>query len=384
MKLLSFYQDRSLRVAKAQGQYVWDENGRRYLDLHIGNGVAFLGHRHPKVVEALKEQMNQVMTLSTAFQTQIRESMLRELDNVKPEGMDNVFLLNSGAEAVELGLKIARKVTGRRKFIAFRNSFHGRTAGSLSVTWNRKYREPFEPLLEPVEFLPFNDVEALKAVDQTTAAVVVEPIQGEGGVIPATHDFMRALREVTEKNGTLLILDEVQTGWRTGKVWAYQHFGIVPDVLTAGKAIGGGFPVSAVFLPDWIREKLDEGDHGTTYGGNPLAAAAVAASCRVLREENVVERTESMGAEFMRSLAKLKERKSVREIRGMGLMIGIDIRLNPGPAIKQMQDEGVIALKAGSTVIRFLAPYLIDKDDINVAVAAAEKGISFTEAKFSP
>jgi len=195
---------------------------------------------------------------------------------------------------------------------------------------------------------------------------------------------MRALREVTEKNGTLLILDEVQTGWRTGKVWAYQHFGIVPDVLTAGKAIGGGFPVSAVFLPDWIREKLDEGDHGTTYGGNPLAAAAVAASCRVLREENVVERTESMGAEFMRSLAKLKERKSVREIRGMGLMIGIDIRLNPGPAIKQMQDEGVIALKAGSTVIRFLAPYLIDKDDINVAVAAAEKGISFTEAKFSP
>jgi acetylornithine/LysW-gamma-L-lysine aminotransferase len=384
VKLLSFYQDRSLRVAKAQGQYVWDENGRRYLDLHIGNGVAFLGHRHPKVVEALKEQMNQVMTLSTAFQTQIRESMLRELDNVKPEGMDNVFLLNSGAEAVELGLKIARKVTGRRKFIAFRNSFHGRTAGSLSVTWNRKYREPFEPLLEPVEFLPFNDVEALKAVDQTTAAVVVEPIQGEGGVIPATHDFMRALREVTEKNGTLLILDEVQTGWRTGKVWAYQHFGIVPDVLTAGKAIGGGFPVSAVFLPDWIREKLDEGDHGTTYGGNPLAAAAVAASCRVLREENVVERTESMGAEFMRSLAKLKERKSVREIRGMGLMIGIDIRLNPGPAIKQMQDEGVIALKAGSTVIRFLAPYLIDKDDINVAVAAAEKGISFTEAKFSP
>jgi acetylornithine and succinylornithine aminotransferases len=384
VKLLSFYQDRSLRVAKAQGQYVWDENGRRYLDLHIGNGVAFLGHRHPKVVEALKEQMNQVMTLSTAFQTQIRESMLRELDNVKPEGMDNVFLLNSGAEAVELGLKIARKVTGRRKFIAFRNSFHGRSAGSLSVTWNRKYREPFEPLLEPVEFLPFNDVEALKAVDQTTAAVVVEPIQGEGGVIPATHDFMRALREVTEKNGTLLILDEVQTGWRTGKVWAYQHFGIVPDVLTAGKAIGGGFPVSAVFLPDWIREKLDEGDHGTTYGGNPLAAAAVAASCRVLREENVVERTESMGAEFMRSLAKLKERKSVREIRGMGLMIGIDIRLNPGPAIKQMQDEGVIALKAGSTVIRFLAPYLIDKDDINVAVAAAEKGISFTEAKFSP
>jgi len=384
VKLLSFYQDRSLRVAKAQGQYVWDENGRRYLDLHIGNGVAFLGHRHPKVVEALKEQMNQVMTLSTAFQTQIRESMLRELDNVKPEGMDNVFLLNSGAEAVELGLKIARKVTGRRKFIAFRNSFHGRSAGSLSVTWNRKYREPFEPLLEPVEFLPFNDVEALKAVDQTTAAVVVEPIQGEGGVIPATHDFMRALREVTEKNGTLLILDEVQTGWRTGKVWAYQHFGIVPDVLTAGKAIGGGFPVSAVFLPDWIREKLDEGDHGTTYGGNPLAAAAVAASCRVLREENVVERTESMGAEFMRSLAKLKERKSVREIRGMGLMIGIDIRLNPGPAIKQMQDEGVIALKAGSTVIRFLAPYLIDKDDINVAVAAAENGISFTEAKFSP
>jgi acetylornithine aminotransferase (EC 2.6.1.11)/N2-acetyl-L-lysine aminotransferase (EC 2.6.1.-) len=222
MKLIEFYATRGLRIVKGENQYVWDDKGRRYLDLHAGHGVAFLGHRNKIVLEYLERQMSEIITLTTAFDTPIREEMLNEMEKIKPDDLDNVFLLNSGSEAVELALKIARKITGKRKLIAFKNSFHGRTSGSLSVTWNKRYREPFEPLLEPVEFLEFNSIEDLKKIDENTAAVIVEPVQGEGGVIPAKEDFMKALRETTQEKGVLLIVDEVQTGFgRTGKVWAY-------------------------------------------------------------------------------------------------------------------------------------------------------------------
>ncbi len=237
MKLITFYGSRGLKVVKGENQYVWDYQGKRYLDLHAGHGVAFLGHRNPKVVDYLKRQLDTIITLTTAFDVEIREEMLKEIDDLKPEGMDNIFLLNSGTEAVELSMKVARKVTGRKKFVAFRNSFHGRTMGSLSITWNKKYREPFEPLISPIEFIEFNQLDELKKLDKETAAVIFEPVQGEGGVIPAKPEFVKALREETENKGILLISDEVQAGFgRTGKVWAYQHYGIKPDILTAGKA----------------------------------------------------------------------------------------------------------------------------------------------------
>ncbi|AOL16198.1 acetyl-lysine aminotransferase [Sulfolobus sp. A20] len=383
MKLLKFYQDRGLKIVKGEGQYVWDINGTKYLDMHAGHGVAFLGHRNKTVIEYLTKQLNQIVTLSPAFDTPIREEMIKELDRVKPDNLDNAFLLNSGSEAVELALKIVRKVTKRKKIIAFKNSFHGRTVGALSVTWNKKYREPFEPLLTPVEFLEYNNLDLLKQINEEVAGVIVEPIQGEGGVIPAKQEFMKSLREITQKTGSLLIIDEVQTGFgRTGKIWAYQHFGIQPDILTAGKAIGGGFPVSVVFLPEWISEALEEGDHGSTYGGNPLAAAAVTASCKVLVNENVPYQAEEKGRLFMKLLEeKLRDFKSVREIRGLGLMIGIDLRFNPSQAIKVIQDEKVLSLKAGISTIRFLPPYLITQADMEWASDAARKGISETESK---
>ncbi len=385
MKMIKFYSSRNLRIVKGEGQYVWDDKGNKYLDLHAGHGVAFLGHNNKTVVEYLERQMSQIMTLTTAFDTPIREEMLRELDKVKTGDLDNVFLLNSGTEAVELALKTARKITGRKKVIAFKNSFHGRTMGSLAVTWNKKYREPFEPLPGPVEFLEFNNVEELKKIDESTGAVIVEPVQGEGGVIPATEEFMKELRRVTQEKGVLLIVDEVQAGFgRTGKVWAHQHFGITPDIMTAGKAIGGGFPVSATFMPDWIAEKLEEGDHGTTYGGNPMAAAAVTASVKVLLENNVPQQAWEKGQMFMRMLKEsLSEFKSVREVRGLGLMIGVDLRLNPGKAIKVMQDNGVLSIKAGVTTIRFLAPFMINREDMEWALNALRKGIAETEGKIS-
>ncbi|AAK40506.1 Acetylornithine aminotransferase (argD) [Saccharolobus solfataricus P2] len=383
IKLLKFYQDRGIKIIKGEGQYVWDEKNNKYLDMHAGHGVAFLGHRNKVIIDHLKKQMEEISTLSLAFDTPIREEMIKELDELKPEDLDNLFLLNSGSEAVELALKIARKITKRRKIVAFKNSFHGRSMGALSVTWNKKYREPFEPLIGPVEFLEYNNVDSLKSITEDTAAVIVEPVQGEGGVIPAKKEFVKSLREVTEKVNALLIIDEVQTGFgRTGKIWAYQHFDIKPDILTAGKAIGGGFPVSAVFLPNWISEKIEEGDHGSTYGGNPLAAAAVTAACKVAKSEKIAEQAQKKGELFMRILKeKLEDFKIVREIRGLGLMIGIDLKVNPSIAIKVLQDEKVLSLKAGLTTIRFLPPYLITQSDMEWASDATRKGISETESK---
>jgi acetylornithine/LysW-gamma-L-lysine aminotransferase len=383
IKLLKFYQDRGIKIVRGEGQYVWDERNNKYLDLHAGHGVAFLGHGNKIVIDYLKKQMEEISTLSLAFDTPIREEMIKELDELKPENLDNLFLLNSGSEAVELALKIARKITKRRKVVAFKNSFHGRSMGALSVTWNKKYREPFEPLVGPVEFLEYNNIDSLKSITEDTAAVIVEPVQGEGGVIPAKKEFMKNLREVTEKVNAILIMDEVQTGFgRTGKIWAHQHFDIKPDIVTAGKAIGGGFPVSAVFLPDWIGEKIEEGDHGSTYGGNPLAAAAVTAACKVAKSEKIAEQAQKKGELFMRILKeKLEDYKIVREIRGLGLMIGIDLKVNPSMAIKILQDEKVLSLKAGLTTIRFLPPYLIAQSDMEWASDAARKGISETESK---
>ncbi|MGC9104885.1 MAG: aspartate aminotransferase family protein [Thermoprotei archaeon] len=380
------YGDRKLTIVKAEGQYVYDDKGNKYVDAHTGIGVAFLGHRNPKVVEYLRRQMDSIMTLNPSFTTPIREEMLKELDPLKPEGLDNVLLLNSGTEAVEFALKVAKKVTGRKKIVAFKNAFHGRTAGALAVTWNRKYREPFEPLMPETYFIDYNNVDSLKAIDDTVAAVIVEPIQGEGGVIPAKEDFMKELRAITEKVGALLIVDEIQTGFgRTGKVWAHQHYGIKADIVLAAKAFGGGFPVSGVFVPDWIAEKLEEGDHGSTYGGNPMAMAAVTAAAKVLKEENVQEQARTKGETLMRILKeKLADSKVVREIRGKGLMIGVDVRFPPGPALQYMQEnKRVLAVKAGSTTIRLLPPYLINAQDMEAIGDAVREGVSHLASKGS-
>lgn len=384
MNLISFFGNRGLKIVKGEDQYVWDENGVKYLDLHTGHGVAFLGHRNKIVIEYLNKQINEIITLTTAFSTPIRDEMLNELEYIKPEDLNNVYLLNSGSEAVELAIKVARKITRRKKFIAFKNSFHGRTFAALSLTWNKKYREPFEPLMDNVEFIEFNNIDTLKVIDDTVAGIIVEPVQGEGGVIPAKADFMKALREKADNVGAILIIDEIQSGFgRTGKIWAYQHFGIKPDLMTAGKAIGGGFPVSVLFMPDWIASKLEEGDHGSTYGGNPLAMAAVTASIKALKNDDVINKAENKGKEFMNLLnTSLKKFDVVRDIRGLGLMIGVELRINPSNIIKSLQDEKILSLKAGLTTVRFLPPYMITQDDIKKVVFTLEKILEKIEISY--
>jgi acetylornithine/LysW-gamma-L-lysine aminotransferase len=379
LKYLMLYEDRGLDVVYAEGQYVWDSTGRKYLDMHTGHGVVFLGHRHPHIVKTLIEQISKIVTLSTSFRTRIREEMLDILSKIVPNNFEYVYLLNSGSEAVDFAIKICRKATKRKKIVYFTKSFHGRTYGALSVTSsNSKYKEGFEPFLPETFEIRFNSIEDVdKVVDESTACVILEVIQGEGGVNVASEDFVKFVRKKTLEVGALMVVDEIQTGFgRTGYIWGFEHYGILPDIFTAGKAIGGGFPVSAIFLPHDIASKLRQGDHGSTYGGNPLACAAVKASTEVLVNEQVHLQAKAKGEKLFKKIReRLQNVRIVREIRGRGLMIGIDLRVTPGEVIKCLQDAGVLALKAGTTVVRLLPPYLITEQDIEFAVDMLEQCI---------
>ncbi|MCL7385433.1 MAG: aspartate aminotransferase family protein [Thaumarchaeota archaeon] len=368
LKIIPFAKPRLLRLSRAYGQYVWDEVGRRYLDCHTGHGVAFLGHRNPKVVESIKRQMELIMTATPAFQTDIADEALSKLSKILPSDMDYVFFLNSGSEAVELAMKIARKVTGRKRFIAFRNSFHGRTMGALSVTWNPKYREGYDPFPWETRFVPYNDVDAITSeVDESVAAVLFEPVQGEGGLTPATQEFAKALMEACEKAGAFLIVDEVQAGFgRTGKIWAHEHLNIRPDIMVAGKSIGGGFPVSVVVVKTSIGERLREGEHGSTHGGNPLALAAISGGIDALIGDSVPLKASLSGEKLSTELKKVVEccAHVARGVKGKGLMLGIELRFPPDEVIRELQMKGLLCLKAGTSVLRLLPPYLITDEDI--------------------
>ncbi len=373
LSLIRFYADRGLRVAKAFMQYVWDEGGRKYIDAHTGHGVAFLGHRNPAVVEAIKEQLEELMVLGHGFGARVVDEGLDALSKVTPGWVTHAYLLNSGSEAVELAIKLAKRATGRKGLIAFTGSFHGRTAGALSLTHNPRYRAPFEPLLPGVRFGRFNDPgDVDKVIDEGVAAVFIEPIQGEGGVRPATREFIRAVAERAAEAGALLVVDEIQTGFgRTGALWAHEAYGVRPDILLAGKAIGGGYPVSAVFTNEDVASSVRSGDHGSTYGGNPLAWAAVKAAVNVLIHDNVPQRAAAAGEVLKKGLeARLRESRLVRDVRGAGLMLGVELRTRPTQVLRCVQGRGVLALKAGATVVRLLPPYMINEGDVEAVVDA--------------
>lgn len=380
VRLIQFYSPRGLKLSRAENQYVWDFDGRKYIDCHTQYGSLFLGHRNPRIITAIKDQLDKIYGAYPAFDTEAKEKALESLSKILPRKLEYVYMLNGGGEAVELSLKTARKLTGRKKFISFINAFHGRTMGALSVTWNPKYREGYDPFPWDVRFLPYNKVEEVeREVDNETAGVIVEVIQGEGGLNEASVEFLKAIREACDRTGAQMIIDEVQTGFgRTGYLWAHQIANIEPDILVAGKAIGGGFPVSLTAIKSELGEKLKEGDHGSTFGVNPLACSALTASIQVLLEENVVEKTASIGRVFRESLESIKEEfgEVVREVKGRGLMLGIETRFEPTPILKLLQDNGVIALRAGRLVLRFLPPYMITLQDIQHITEALKRALS--------
>jgi len=389
LKLLRFYSPRGIKLMRAEGQYVWDVEGRRYLDCHSAHGVAFLGHRNPRIIEAIKSQLERIMVASPIYDTEVLERVTELLERIMPKRLRYFYLLNSGSEAVELALKAARKITNRTKFISFINGFHGRSMGALAVTWNPRYRAGFEPFPWNVIFLPYNNVEAVeKAVDEDVAAVILEPIQGEGGLTAAAPEFLKAIRDTCDRAGALMIIDEVQAGFgRTGILWSHQRAGIEPDILVAGKAMGGGYPVSVAAFSEDIGRKLREGDHGSTFGGNPLAMAALTGGIETLLKDRVVERAAEAGEELGRALQAIaaEHEDVVRRVKGLGLMRGLELRFNPTPALKMLQEERVLALKAGLTVLRFLPAYLISRQDIEKLRRALHKIFEkFREKKQSP
>ncbi|MDW8035554.1 MAG: aspartate aminotransferase family protein, partial [Candidatus Korarchaeum sp.] len=361
---------RGLEIVRGEGQYVWDSQGKRYLDAHTGHGAAFLGHRPPRVVRAIKEQIDKLMVCSTVFSSDAMDMCLSELSKVLPSSLRNIYFQNSGTEAVELALKLAFKTTGRNRVLAFQGSFHGRTIGSLSVTWNPRYRRGFPSL--DVRFARFNELTSADAVDESTAAVILEPIQGEGGIRPANSEFLKELRRACDEKGATFILDEVQSGFgRTGYVWAYCSRGIEPDIMVAGKCIGGGFPVSLVAAKDWLIENLEGGEHGSTHGGNPIACAAVYGGVRTLIEDEVPRKALKAGSTLISMLKEL--RGKIKEVRGEGLMIGVELEVQADPIIEALQERGVLVSKAGSNVLRILPPYLVSEDDLSFLTEKLEE-----------
>ncbi|HYL82535.1 MAG TPA: aspartate aminotransferase family protein, partial [Candidatus Acidoferrum sp.] len=367
------YQKRDLVLVRGRGARVWDDAGREYIDCMAGIGVANVGHCNPDVVKAIQDQASRLITCNELFYNDARAQCLERLNKITPEGIDRFFLCNSGTEAVEGAIKFARMATGRKRVVAAMRGYHGKTLGSLSATWDKKYRDPFAPLVPDFAHVPYNNAaEFEKAIDDQTAAVILEPIQGEGGVRPATPEFFRAVRKACDDQGVLFIIDEIQTGFgRTGRMFACEHFGVLPDILTMAKGIAGGIPMGAIGIDRRVGD-IEKQSHTSTFGGNPLAGAAVVAAIDVLVGQELPRQAAEKGDYFFRRLREIGSPR-IREIRGLGLMIGVELKEKAGGIAQAMMQEGVLGLLAGSTVLRLLPPLVITREEIDSVVAALDK-----------
>jgi len=357
------YAKHPIALVRGEGARLWDLEGREYLDCMAGHGVANLGHAHPLVAAAIAEQAQRLITCHEAFCNDQRSALLQRLGSLVP-GLDRVYLCNSGTEAVEAAIKFARLTTGRAGIVAAMRGFHGRTLGALSATWNKHYREPFEPLVPGFRHFPYNNAAALEqAMDEETAAVILEIVQGEGGVHLGTPEFLQAAQDLCRRRGVLLIIDEVQTGFgRTGKLLAIEHTGLTPDLLCVAKSLAGGIPMGAVLMGPAVAAQ-PAGTHGSTFGGNPLACAAALATLEVMARDDLPGQAARKGRYLLEQLRAI-DSPAVREVRGLGLMIGIELRHKVAKSLQAMLERGVIALPAGLTVLRLLPPLVITDEQL--------------------
>ncbi|WP_158736100.1 acetylornithine transaminase [Alteribacillus sp. YIM 98480] len=372
--LFPTYKRWNITFKSASGSTITDQSGKTYIDLMAGISVVNLGHGHPAVLKAVEQQLHEGWHASNFFHYEGQQETA-ELLTAHSCG-DLVFFANSGAEANEGAIKLARKHTGRKKIISFLQSFHGRTFGSMAATGQDSIHKGFGPMLEGFEYLPYNDVKAVEnAVDEETAAVIVEPVQGEGGVIPGEHSFLQAVEKAAKKAGALLICDEIQTGLgRTGAFFAHEHSGLNPDVITTAKALGNGIPTGAVIGKAHLKEAFGPGSHGTTFGGNPLAMAAAQATLRTLIEEDWSRKAAAKGETLRKELnERLSSLNIVKDIRGKGMMIGIELTEPAANTILKLQEKGVLAIAAGPNVLRLLPPLTIEWETLMKGVHAIEE-----------
>lgn len=379
--LMDTYARHSITLVKGEGSYVWDEDGNKYLDFTSGISVNNLGHCHPAIVKAIAEQSNGLLHCSNLFWSRPQHELAKSL--VKASGLSKVFFSNSGAEANEGAIKLARKYwkdkgqEDKWEIITMEKSFHGRTMATLTATGQDKVKIGFDPLLPGFSYVPFNDYTALLgAVSKKTAAIMLEPVQGEGGVYPAKVEYIKNVANLCREKGILLIFDEIQCGLgRCGKIFCYDNYGVKPDIITLAKALGGGLPMGAFLANQEVAQAFGPGSHGSTFGGNPVAAAAGAAYLNSLATENTLANVLEMGEYLRAELASINSPR-VKAVRGMGLLVGLEIQGNSGEVVAKALEKGVILLGAGPNVVRFLPPLNCTKDQVKAAVAAVDTALS--------
>ena len=380
----NIYQRFPVTIERGLGSHVWDINGKEYIDCMGGYGVAIVGHCNPRVVRAIKGQLDKIITVHSSLYNKTREEFLERLNKISPSGLSQVFLNNSGTEAVEAAIKFARKFTGKKGMVAMNGSYHGKTYGSLSVTFNPKYRKPFEPLLSNISFSPFGDIEALKsAINPDTALIILEPIQGESGIHVAPDGFLQQVRKLCNENGIVLVFDEIQSGMgRTGKMWASQHWETVPDIMCLAKGIAGGVPMGATLVKPDILACIGKGEQSSTFGGNPLSCAAGIGTIQALTEDGLVDNGAKMGKVFREGLERLKEKhKIIREVRGKGLMIGVEMKFEVKDILFDAIANNLLLLYSGKNILRLLPPLVISESDITKALETLDHIITKEEQR---
>ncbi|MFC2160160.1 aspartate aminotransferase family protein [Acidobacteriota bacterium] len=366
------YPKRDIQIIKGKNALVWDEQGKEYIDCVAGHGVANIGHCNENIVLAIEAQARKLITVSNTFYNDVRALIMQKLISISPKNLSRVFLCNSGTETIEAAIKFSRFSTKKKNFICANRAFHGRTLGSLSATYQNNYKQDFEPLLPGFDFVPYNKFDKLiEKVSDKTAAIILEVVQGEGGVHIGTREYFEQVRTLCDEKDILLIIDEVQTGFcRTGKMFACEHFDIQPDILCLAKGIAGGLPMGAVLCSDKVEQPM--GKHGSTFGGNPLVCAAAIAAIDFMIEEKLDEQAAAKGKYLSEHLNRLNLSK-IRQIRQLGLMIGIELKEKVKPHLIKLMELRVLSLPAGSTVLRLLPPLTIGYQELDLVVKRIAK-----------
>ena len=380
----NLYQRFPVTIEKGQGSHVWDIDNKEYIDCMGGYGVALVGHRNERVVNAIKAQIGRILTVHSSFYNKTREEFLENLIKVAPKGLSQVHLNNSGAESVEAAIKFARKFSGKKGMVAMKGSYHGKSMGALSLTFNPKYRESFQPLVEKVSFSSYGNIDELRAtVDKDTAFVILEPIQGESGIHVPPDGFLQDVRKLCDENKILLIFDEIQSGLgRTGSMWASNHWETVPDIMCVAKGIAGGVPMGVTLVRPDILSVMKKGEHSSTFGGNPLSCATGTATIQALTQDGLIENAKNMGQKLLQGLEELKSKhKIIREVRGKGLMIGVELKFEVKDILMEGIKNGLLLLYSGRNILRFLPPLVISEEDITKTLKILDELLTNEEAR---
>jgi acetylornithine/LysW-gamma-L-lysine aminotransferase len=376
------YQKYPVVIVRGAGAQLWDDKGNEYIDCMGGYGVAIVGHSNPEVVAAIKAQAEKLITCHSSLYNDARAAFFEKLVACSPKGLDSAFLSNSGAEANEVAMKLSKKFTGKKGIIAMKGAFHGKTAGALSATWNKKYKEAFEPLVPNVSHVAFGDLAELEAaIGPDTGAIMLEPVQGEGGIILPPEGYLKGVRELCDKKGVLLIADEVQSGLgRTGKMWAIENWGVVPDIMTSAKGLAGGVPIGATITRKEIMHSLKKGEQTSTFGGNPLSCAAGSATLDYILKNDLPGQAVSKGAFFIEQLRALGTKHRIaREARGIGLMLAYEMRVDIQNIILNSIKDRVLYTYSGRTILRLLPPLVMTETQIRRTIESLDRVLTMEE-----